>query len=99
MFFVGRYGKEAVKTQLGNLGFAEKRGSIDNPGGWLNCAFQNGYSNLAAEKAMTKHEEALRKQEAIKRILDEEASKPVPPPDENSVFYQMYMKNIKKAEG
>ena len=99
LFFVGRYGKEAVKTQLGNLGFAEKRGSIDNPGGWLNCALQNGYSNLAAEKAMTKHEEALRKQEAIKRILDEEASKPVPPPDENSVFYQMYMKNIKKAEG
>ena len=99
LFFVGRYGKEAVKTQLGNLEFAEKRGSIDNPGGWLNCALQNGYSNLAAEKAMTKHDEALRKQEAIKRILEEEASKPVPPPDENSVFYQMYVKNIKKAEG
>ena len=99
LFFVGRYGKEAVKTQLGNLEFAEKRGNIDNPGGWLNCALQNGYSNLAAEKAMTKHEEALRKQEAIKRILEEEASKSVLPPDENSVFYQMYVKNIKKAEG
>lgn len=74
LFFVGRYGKEAVKTQLGNLEFAEKRGSIDNPGGWLNCALQNGYSNLAAEKAMTKHDEALRKQEAIKRILEEEAT-------------------------
>ncbi|SDZ77914.1 helix-turn-helix domain-containing protein [Selenomonas ruminantium] len=99
LFFVSKYGKEAVKTQLRNLGFAEKRGSIDNPGGWLNCALQNGYSNLAAEKAMTKHKEAVRKQEAIKRMLEEEANKPVPPPDVNSVFYQMYVKNIKKAEG
>ena len=35
----------------------------------------------------------------LKELVGKEASKPVPPPDENSVFYQMYVKNIKKAEG
>ena len=97
LVFVSKFGKEAVKVQLANLEFAEKRSSIGNPGGWLNCALQNGYSNLAAEKAMIKHEEAARKQEAIKRMLEEEANKEVPPPDENNVFYQMY-KN-RRAEG
>ena len=97
LLFISKYGKEAVKVQLANLEFAEKRSSIGNPGGWLNCALQNGYSNLAAEKAMTKHEEAARKQEAIKRILEEDANKEVPPPDESNIFYQMYKKH--RAEG
>ena len=100
LFFVKRYGKEAVKTQLDNLGYAVKRGQVDNPGGWLNAALKNGYSNLAAEKAKVKHDEVAREQEAIRKMLEADRNKPQAQISEDNPFYQVYMARVgKKAEG
>ncbi len=100
LFFVKKYGKEAVMTQLDNLGYAVKRGQVDNPGGWLNAALKNGYSNLAAEKARVKHDEVAREQEAIKKMLEADKNKPQAQISEDNPFYQMYQARVrKKAEG
>ena len=100
LFFVKRYGKEAVKTQLDNLGYAVKRGQVENPGGWLNAALKNGYSNLAAEKARVKHDEVAREQEAIRKMLEADKNKPKAHISEDNHFYQMYQARVgRKAEG
>lgn len=98
--FISKYGEEAVKTQLENLQYAVKRGKVDNPGGWLNAALKNGYSNLAAEKARVKHDEVAKEQAAIAKMLEADAKRPAPKIDKDNVFYQMHFAHLeKKAEG
>ena len=100
LFFVKKYGEEAVKTQLGNLAYAEQRGKVDNPGGWLNSALKNGYSNLAAEKAKMKHEVTSKEQQAIAKMLAADANRPKAHISKDNVFYEIYQARVgQKAEG
>ena len=77
-----------------------KKGKVDNPGGWLNAALKNGYSNQAAEKSKIKHDEVVKAQAAIAKMLEADARKPKATISKDNVFYQMYLERAgKKAEG
>ena len=98
--FVSKYGEDAVKTQLANLEYAVQRGKVDNPGGWLNAALRNRYSNMAAEKAKARRDEVARDQAIIAKILEADAKKPKATISKDNAFYQMYVARAgKKAEG